>query len=262
MRTARSEAIRRWYDDNAARFEDAATIELAFIGMTPDQQHRLNRYKLWHLEQAGLIALAGKRVLEFGCGHGRMALEMPGWAEYVGLDFSAELVRLGQERLERAGLADRARLEVSDCMAFEAPLEHYDVVGSLGMFPSVDDPEAVLKKMVSHLRPGGVLFLDGYLSSPVYDPIRRLRWRIRKPTGGANRLDTERGVRGMFARAGLADMHFIGREYPLLGTAYARLGWSWPLALRNQLSRRQWLNIFATDYFAVGTKPISTAAQV
>lgn len=258
---ARAEEIRRWYDENAARFRDAATIELAFVGMSPDQQYRLNRFKLWHLEHGSMVGLAGKRVLEFGCGHGRFALEMPGYAEYVGVDFSAELVRLGKERFDRAGLSDRARLVLSDCLGFDGPPEYYDVVGSLGMFPHVDDPEAVLQKMASHLRPGGILFMDGHLSSPIYYPIRRLRWLFRRPTGGISRLYTEQEIRSMFARAGIGDVRFIVREYPLLGTLYARTGWSWPLSLRNALSRRRWLNRFATDFFAVGTKPVLADAK-
>jgi ubiquinone/menaquinone biosynthesis C-methylase UbiE len=257
--SARMERIQKWYDENASRFADSSTVEVVFLGLDEAQQERLNRFKLWALERGGSVSLEGKRVLEFGCGHGRMALEMPGYAEYVGVDFSAELVRMGEERLARAGLSDRARLVASDCLSFEGPAEHYDVVGSLGMFPYVDDPEGVLRKMASHLRPGGTLFVDGYLSSPVYDPIRRLRWLIRKPTGGTNRLYTERAMRDMFARAGLADMRFIVREYPFLSSLYARRGWQWPLALRNGLARHRWLNVFATDFFAIGSKPARPA---
>ena len=251
----RMERIRQWYDENAARFADASTVEVVFLGLDESQQDRLNRFKLWALERGGIVTLQEQRVLEFGCGHGRMALQMPGWKEYVGVDFSERLVRMGEERLSRAGLSDRARLVASDCLSFEGPAEHFDVVGSLGMFPYVDDPEAVLRKMVHHLRPGGTLFVDGYLSSPVYNPIRRLRWLFAKPTGGTNRMYTERDMRAMFQRSGLTDMRFIVREYPFLSSLYARRGWSWPLRLRNALARMSSLNIFATDFFAIGTKP-------
>lgn len=251
----RMERIRRWYDANAARFADLSTVEVVFLGLDQTQQARLNRFKLWALRDGGAVSVEGKRVLEFGCGHGRMALEMPGYAEYVGVDFSEPLVRLGQERLARAGRADRCRLVASDCLSFDGPAEYFDVVGSLGMFPYVDDPEAVLRKMAGHLRPGGTLFVDGYLSSPIYDPLRKLRWMFAKPTGGTNRMYTEREMRAMFDRAGLTNMRFIVREYPFLSSLYARRGWDWPLTLRNALARVSALNRFATDFFAFGTKP-------
>jgi 2-polyprenyl-3-methyl-5-hydroxy-6-metoxy-1,4-benzoquinol methylase len=255
---ARAEEIRRWYNENAERFRDAATIEQAFIGMTPDAQYRLNRFKLWHLEH-GLVSLDGKRVLEFGCGHGRLAIEMKGYASYHGVDISEELVRIGRERIARAGLADRATLGAGNCLEFEAPAEHYDVVCSLGMFGNVDDAEQLLRKMVYHLKPGGVLFIDGHVNSRVYAPLRWLKWRLRPPSGGVARLFGRDEVTTLLERAGLTNVRVVMREFPLLGTLHAQRGWQWPLELRNAMASSPVFGALATDFVAVAERPATGA---
>ncbi|HJU64111.1 MAG TPA: class I SAM-dependent methyltransferase, partial [Gemmatimonadaceae bacterium] len=202
-----------------------------------------------------LISLEGKHILEFGAGHGRLALEMRGYASYLGVDISEELVRIGLERLEHAGLSDRATLVAGDCLTFDAPPAYYDIVCALGMFGNVDDAEQLLAKMVYHLRPGGTLFIDGHVRSFLYAPVRWLKWRLRPPSGGAARLFDRREVSSLFARVGLTDVRVLMREFPLLGGLYARRGWRWPLDLRNMLARMALVGALATDFVAAGHRP-------
>jgi SAM-dependent methyltransferase len=254
--------VHKWYAENAAKFEDAIAIESPFTKLTREEQRRLNRYELWFLEQGGLVPLAGKTILEFGCGHGRMAIETRGYESYLGVDFCAELIAIGQQRLERAGLQNRARLVASDCMLFDAPEAAFDVVCSLGMFSFVEDPQKTLIKMASHLKPGGVLFMDGHNSSRLFDPLRRLLWRLKRKGGRPKRVYGEAQLHAMFARAGLSDVTILMKEYPFLGMLYARRGWGWLLALRNLLVRIRWLNILGTEFIAIGRKkPAATPAS-
>jgi 2-polyprenyl-3-methyl-5-hydroxy-6-metoxy-1,4-benzoquinol methylase len=253
--SGKTEQLRNWYDANAAKFKDAAAIEGAFTEMTDEEQSRLNRFKLWHLEHGNALSLLGKRVLEFGCGHGRMAIELPGYESYLGVDFCADLVRFGQERIARAGLADRARLVVSDCLTFDGPREYFDVVCSLGMFAFVENAEAVLRKMSFHLKPGGTLFIDGHHASPLYNVLRRWRWRWVEPSGGLSHMFSKREIRSLFAGVGLLNQGIVMREYPLLGKFYACRHWDGALRLRNELAQIPWLDVFGTDFIAIATKP-------
>jgi len=251
---SKTEQHRKWCDANALKFKDAAAIEQAFIEMTAQEQYRLNRFKLWYLEHDNTVPLLGRRVLEFGCGHGRMAIELQGYESYLGIDFCSDLVRIGRERLVRAGLTDRAQLVVSDCLAFEGPKEYFDVVCSLGMFAFVEDPTAMLRKMSFHLKPGGTLFIDGHYASPLYNAIRRWRWRWAEPTGGISQVFSKSNLHSLFTNSGLSNVRILMREYPLLGDFYARRGWEWALGLRNQLAKRSWLDFLGTDFFVIGNK--------
>lgn len=244
-----------WYEANADRFQDAAAIEQAFIGMPLEQQQRLNRFKLWAVDHGGFVSFKDKHVLEFGAGHGRLALEYCDFASYTGVDYSRNLVELGLKRFAQAGLTDRARLIASDCLRYDGPAEGFDVVCSLGMFSSMHHPEEALRKMVYHLRPGGSLFIDFHHSSPIYDPIRRLKWKIAPPTGGVTTAYSGETIRRMFSAAGLANTRIIVREYPFLGKWYARRGWDRALAWRNWLASHPTFNAFGTDAFGFGVKP-------
>ncbi len=243
------------YDRDWKRFQDADAIELRFVGRSPEAQRRLNAFTLWALGQPELVQLDGKDVLEFGAGHGRLATEFPVFRSYVGAEYSQNLVRLGEDRLERAGLADRARLTACDCMDYDGPEAGFDVVCSLGMFEYVSDPESVLRKMVYHLRPGGRLFIDVMNSSPLYNAIYRFRSRTGLKKGGERVVFSSRDLRRLFRTVGLEDVQGVMREYPILDTLYADWGLNWPLTLRNRLARTSWLNVFGTVCFAFGTKP-------
>ena len=104
----KEDAIHRWYDDHAHEFAEADVIELPFVGKSREFQERLNRFKLWAVDHGGIVDLSGKHVLEFGAGHGRLALTYPDMASYTGVDYSKNLVELGNRRLEAFALGQKA----------------------------------------------------------------------------------------------------------------------------------------------------------
>jgi len=245
------------YDEKWEQFQDADTIELRFVGRSKQAQKRLNEFTLWALGQPELVDLRGKDVLEFGAGHGRLATEFPVFRSYVGAELSDNLARLGKARLERAGLSARAQMVACDCMDYDGPEAGFDVVCSLGLFAYVPDPEAVLRKMVYHLRPGGRLFIDVMNSSPVYNLIHRFRWWTGLTRVGTRLLFSVSDLHRLFGTVGLEDVRVVMREYPLLGALYADWDLDWPLTLRNRMARAPWLNMFGTVSFAFGTKPFN-----
>jgi 2-polyprenyl-3-methyl-5-hydroxy-6-metoxy-1,4-benzoquinol methylase len=245
-----------WYESNAASFTETDVIELPFIGKDSRYQERLNRFKLWAIDQVAAVDFAGKHVLDYGAGHGRLALAYPTAASYLGVDYSANLIALGQKRLKNAGLGERAKLVVGDVNKWQGPREQFDIVCSLGMFCYLPDPGATLKAMAAHVKPGGLLFMDFRSSSPLWDLVRKVKWKLHPPTGGHTRAWKGSETVRMMREAGLVDCRIVMREYPLLGHLYASRGREWPLKLRNAMAAHHALDLFATEAWAFARKPV------
>jgi len=119
----------------------------------------------------------GDRLLDIGCGWGALvvhAAERYG-AEVVGITLSEEQARWARDRIVRAGVGDRARIEIVDYRELEGE-ETFDKVAAVGMFEHV--PHAQLGEFFRTawrvLRPRGV-FLNHAIARPLSQPQRRGR---------------------------------------------------------------------------------------
>jgi ubiquinone/menaquinone biosynthesis C-methylase UbiE len=110
---------------------------------------------------------AAKRVVEFGCGTGRLAAELlegqlPPDARYLGLDVSATMVELTRGRVARFG--DRVEIRQTDgAPRVDAPDASFDRFLSAYVLDllSEADVAAVLAEAHRVLAPGGRLGLVG-----------------------------------------------------------------------------------------------------
>jgi len=135
--------VERYWSDRASAFDHLYAL--------PPLERLLNRilrqavYQRFALTLEHAGDLQGKRVLDIGCGSGRYAVELArgGAAEVVGIDFSAEMLRLAEELAAREGLADRTRFVRADFDEFDDPAG-FDVVIAIGFFDYVPDPAAAL----------------------------------------------------------------------------------------------------------------------
>jgi 2-polyprenyl-3-methyl-5-hydroxy-6-metoxy-1,4-benzoquinol methylase len=115
--------------------------------------------------------LPAARVLDVGCGHGRIAhlldRNRPG-ARYLGLDFSAELVLLARE-----GAATIANISVDFKVAdvtqpgWSGVLahRHFDTILLLAVLhhiPAFENRAALLRTLRQHLAPGGRLIISAW----------------------------------------------------------------------------------------------------
>ncbi|HET9640810.1 MAG TPA: class I SAM-dependent methyltransferase [Allosphingosinicella sp.] len=107
------------------------------------------------LEEIGPVA--GRRILDVGCGAGAVTLAMAGrGASGVGLDISAPLIEAARARAERLGLTtaefvrDDAQTHRFGAAGFDALVSRFGV-----MFFA--DPVAALRNLRSAVRPGGRL---------------------------------------------------------------------------------------------------------
>jgi len=110
--------------------------------------------------------LAGKKVLDVGCGAGILseAMAVRG-AQVTGLDAGAEHLEVAREHAVDSGLEIRYLHTTAEDHA-ERHAGDYDVVTCLEMLEHVPDPDAVIDALVRLVRPGGWLFLSTINRTP------------------------------------------------------------------------------------------------
>jgi len=112
-----------------------------------------------HLAAYHLMApfIAGKRVLEAGCGEGYGAALMARHAaQVVGVDYNAAALELARARHRLPNLEYRA-VNLLD-LAKEQPGE-FDVVTNFQVLEHLDDPSPFLSAAAACVKPGGLLIL-------------------------------------------------------------------------------------------------------
>ncbi len=122
------------------------------------------------------------RVLELGCGEGLnllpLAERFPG-SQFVGVDFSAEQIRVGEEARAAAGIGN-ARLICADLREFEPEAGAFDYVVAHGVYSWVSDAvkDRLLALCQRALAPHGVAYLS-YNVHPGWGLLGSLRAIIR-----------------------------------------------------------------------------------
>lgn len=125
-----------------------------------------------------LKPFAPKRLLDVATGTGDFALlamERLGLDSLLGIDLSEGMLRVGREKVAKAGLADRITLQKDDCMQLSLQDDSFDAVTVAYGVRNFADLDRGLREMRRVLRPGGRLVIIE-LTSPVRFPMRQLFW--------------------------------------------------------------------------------------
>jgi ubiquinone/menaquinone biosynthesis C-methylase UbiE len=126
----------------------------------------------------------GQRVLDVGCGTGALALRMARrGARVKGIDLSAEMLELADQRVREAGLEGRVSLAEMGVAELDGePRGSYDVVTSGLCLSELSDDEVVyaLRQARRVLVPGGLLLVADEVR-PRSLLARCLRWLLRTP---------------------------------------------------------------------------------
>jgi cyclopropane-fatty-acyl-phospholipid synthase len=116
----------------------------------------------------------GERLLDIGCGWGGLVLHaaLRHGAEATGITLSRPQAEMGAERIRKAGLADRCRVEVRDYRDVEGK-EAFDKLVSVGMFEHVGESRLAeyFGRAFRLLRPGGLFLNHGIACNPALPPV-------------------------------------------------------------------------------------------
>jgi 2-polyprenyl-6-hydroxyphenyl methylase / 3-demethylubiquinone-9 3-methyltransferase len=118
--------------------------------------HEINPLRLAHIERlAG--GLAGKRILDVGCGGGILAEAMAAkGAQVTGIDLADKPLKVAMlHRMETGSTVDY-RLVSAEALAGEMP-GTYDIVTCMEMLEHVPDPPSSVRACARLARPGGLV---------------------------------------------------------------------------------------------------------
>ena len=119
--------------------------------------------KRWRRRAIQALQLSGReRVLDMCTGTGDLAIEavttISGQAaDVLGIDFSAEMLRLALGKIRAAGLEARVRLARGDATSMPVPDRTFDAATVAFGIRNVLDPELACREFYRALKPGGRL---------------------------------------------------------------------------------------------------------
>jgi 2-polyprenyl-6-hydroxyphenyl methylase/3-demethylubiquinone-9 3-methyltransferase len=148
---------------NADPQELAKFGELAHRWWDPESDfkplHQINPLRLGWIQQ--LCPLAGKRVVDVGCGGGILSDSMArAGAQVLGIDLSTKPLRVAELHAMEAGTEGVEYREIAvEALAAEQPAS-FDAVTCMEMLEHVPDPASVVRACAALVKPGGWVFLS------------------------------------------------------------------------------------------------------
>jgi SAM-dependent methyltransferase len=163
----------------------------------------VSRNRLEHCLGMPVEGLKGKVVLECGSGAGRFTELLLGNCDYLVSTDLSDAVDANLENLKDRG--PKYTLLQSDLNKSPLPREAFDVLICMGVLPFTPSPEASIRKLISHLKPGGLLVIDHYKRETglrALEPYLTLGYPLRAVL---KRLNRETGLKATKALTAICD---------------------------------------------------------
>jgi 2-polyprenyl-6-hydroxyphenyl methylase/3-demethylubiquinone-9 3-methyltransferase len=126
--------------------------------------HEINPLRLGYVQSH--VKLAGKKVLDVGCGGGILAESMAtAGASVTGIDMGEEPLRVAELHTLETGVEVDYRQTTAEALAEEMP-GAFDVVTCMEMLEHVPEPGSVVDACARLVRPGGHVFFSTLNRNP------------------------------------------------------------------------------------------------
>ena len=126
--------------------------------------HEINPLRLNYIDAAA--GLAGKHVLDVGCGGGILSESMAArGAEVVGIDLSEKALKVAKLHLLESGIKVDYRLIAVEQLSQVSP-QHFDVITCMELLEHVPNPASTVKACAELVKPGGRVFFSTINRNP------------------------------------------------------------------------------------------------
>ncbi len=153
---------------NADPLELQKFSELAHHWWDPTSEfrplHEINPLRLEWINAR--VPLAGKTVVDIGCGGGILAESMARkGAQVTGIDLSEKALKVADLHSLESGIQVRYELVAAEALAVREPAQ-FDVVTCMEMLEHVPDPASIVQACATLVKPGGQVFFSTLNRNP------------------------------------------------------------------------------------------------
>jgi magnesium-protoporphyrin O-methyltransferase len=144
-----------------------------------DRRFRSDMFERFQRTFRALEPIAGKRVLDVGCGSGLYAVEAAsrGAVDVLGIDIAPAMLDLARERAEASGVVDRCSF-MTGAFPDTKPDTAYDASIVMGVMDYIADPPRFL--LVLRECTAGTAVLSFPSRHWFRTPLRKIRYRIKR----------------------------------------------------------------------------------
>lgn len=208
----------------------ASTTHCPIPNLGPDTYTRWRQTELGRITeelQLGLMLrligdVSGKRVLDVGCGDGKLAVELARrGAAVVGVDASESMIDAARRRVADSGVGVALELATADALPF--PDGSFDVVAAITILCFVENAAPAFAEIARVLQPGGRLVIGELNKWSTWAASRRLRAWLGSALWRRGRFRTPNELRQLALNAGLAPGPVTGAIYYPRSASAARL---------------------------------------
>jgi cyclopropane-fatty-acyl-phospholipid synthase len=233
----------KWHDNNKSRskdnisahydlgnafyklwLDDTMTYSSAIFDKKSNSLEAAQRQKYGRVLEAAEIQ-KGSSVLEIGCGWGGFAEEAAKKGATVhGITLSKEQLAFANQRLENAGLSDKAKMHFED---YRDTKGTFDAIASIEMIEAVGEPHwpTYFKTLFDRLKPGGVAAVQGItMLEENFDAYRKSVDFIQRYVFPGGMVLTKDIMREQSEKAGL-----LLEKFECFGKSYAETLRQWRL---------------------------------
>jgi len=126
--------------------------------------HALNPVRLGYVNER--LPLAGKKVLDVGCGGGLLSEAMAqAGAEVTAIDLAPELIKVARLHALESEVNVDYKVQSVEALAVESP-GAFDAVTCMELLEHVPNPRAIIAACAQALKPGGRLFVSTINRTP------------------------------------------------------------------------------------------------
>jgi 2-polyprenyl-3-methyl-5-hydroxy-6-metoxy-1,4-benzoquinol methylase len=207
METSRTASF---FDAYAKDFNAIYGNENTLVNAVVNKVFRKSMVLRYERTLAGCQPIAGKTVIDIGCGPGHyaVALAAGGASRVLGVDFAPGMIEIAKQRAARAGMSDRCTFTLGDFLEVTGD-EKFDYAIVMGFMDYIEDAGALMRKVLRVCR--GKAFFSFPADGGPLAWQRRLRYRSRC----ALYMYTEPQIRSLVSALGVksSSIEMISRDF-------------------------------------------------